>query len=72
VQKKITNDSEFALYRVLLLRKGYDWFKHGCREKGYAVRDFSLSELNEQDETKQIEELKKTRSKSIKKIKIIL
>jgi len=68
--KKIHTDNDFLLYKVLLLRKGYDWFKHIAREKGLAVRDFDAKEFSEEDDNKKIAELKNQELNQIKNLQI--
>lgn len=69
-QKFLTNDSEFALFRVLLLKRGYQWFKYVSMKNGYAVRDFNIQELETQDDEKTTADLKKKESSQKKKLKL--
>jgi len=50
---KITEEGEFALYRVIVLKKdgkGVEWFRDVCREFRYTVREFELRDKETQDE----------------------
>mmetsp|Transcript_37137 Transcript_37137/g.32837 ORF Transcript_37137/g.32837 Transcript_37137/m.32837 type:complete len:434 (+) Transcript_37137:28-1329(+) len=69
-QKFLTNDAEFSLYRVLLLKRGYQWFKYVAMKNGYAVRDFNISELESQDDEKTTADLRKKETSQKKKLKL--
>jgi len=68
--KFLTKDAEFSLYRVLLLRRGYQWFKYVAMKNGYAVRDFNISELDSQDDEKTLKDLEKKATSQKKKLKL--
>merc|ERR1712129_80407 len=59
-----------SLYRVLLLRRGYAWFKFVAMKNGFAVRDFDISELENCDDDKSLKELEKKESSQKKKLKL--
>jgi V-type H+-transporting ATPase subunit C len=69
-QKFLTKDSEFSLFRVYLLKRGYQWFKYCAMKHGYAVRDFSVDELDAENEEKALLELKKKESSQKKRLKL--
>merc|ERR1712013_66747 len=68
--KKLTADKEFCLMRVLLLQRGYSWFKYVAMKNGYAVRDFNISELDDCDDEKELRELEKKQASQKKKLKL--
>eukprot|EP01084_Bolivina_argentea_P089178 160957_1 len=72
--KEITKDAEFSLFRVLLLRRGYEWFKFVSMKNGYAVRDFALPDekgaLGGVDEEKTVIDLQKKELSQKKKLKL--
>merc|ERR1712129_271883 len=68
--KHLAKDEEFSLYRVLLLRRGYAWFKFVAMKNGFAVRDFDISELETCDDDKSLKELEKKESSQKKKLKL--
>lgn len=54
----LEEQDDFVLYRVVLLKKGVQWFKNICREFRYSVRDFVFkNESEQQDGTEAYEEL---------------
>ena len=69
-QKFLAEDAEFQLYRVLLLKRGYHWFKYVSMKNGYAVRDFDIQELETQDDEKTMKDLEKKESSQKKKLKL--
>jgi len=68
--KKLTEDKEFCLIRVLLLQRGYAWFKYVAMKNGYAVRDFDIAELEDCDDEKELRELQKKQASQKKKLKL--
>jgi len=68
--KKLTEDKEFCLFRVLLLQRGYAWFKYVAMKNGYAVRDFDIAELEDCDDEKELRELQKKQASQKKKLKL--
>eukprot|EP01084_Bolivina_argentea_P226649 382822_1 len=68
--KFITKDQEFSLFRVLLLHRGYQWFKYVCMKNGYAVRDFNINELENCDDEKTVKDLEKKELSQKKKLKL--
>lgn len=56
----LEKQNDFCLYRVVLLKKGVDWFKHICREFRYNVRDFEYkNEKLQQEDALTIQKLEK-------------
>merc|ERR1712086_816191 len=47
---KLEEQTDYALYRVVLLKKGMQWFKKICREFRYSVRDFEYKDQQIQAE----------------------
>jgi len=68
--KRLTADKEFTLVRVLLLQRGYPWFKYVAMKNGYAVRDFDIAELEDCDDEKELRELQKKQASQKKKLKL--
>mmetsp|Transcript_25663 Transcript_25663/g.41908 ORF Transcript_25663/g.41908 Transcript_25663/m.41908 type:complete len:459 (-) Transcript_25663:262-1638(-) len=66
--KFLTKDNDFSLYRVLLLKRGYAWFKYVAMKHGYAVRDFDISELAESNDEKNKAEFEKKAASQKKKL----
>merc|ERR1711862_476435 len=46
----LKQDTDFSLYRVIVLKQGLQWFKEICREFRYTVRDFVYKDIKEQKE----------------------
>merc|ERR1719300_1646752 len=68
--KKLTVDGEFALFQVLLLERGYQWFKYVAMKNGFAVRDFNITELESGDDEKTLEDLQKKEAQQKRKLKL--
>jgi len=68
--KLLTEDGEFVLYQVLLLERGYQWFKFVTMKNGFAVRDFDINELESGDDEKTLDDLMKKRMQQKKKLKL--
>jgi len=68
--KLLTEDAEFSLFQVLLLERGYQWFKYVAMKNGYAVRDFNIKELESGDDEKTLNDLQKKEAQQKKKLKL--
>jgi len=68
--KLLAEDGEFALYQVLLLERGYQWFKFVAMKNGFAVRDFDIRELESGDDEKTLGDLQKKGVQQKKKLKL--
>jgi len=44
----LKEDKDFCVFRVVVLKNGYEWFKVICREFRYTVRDFQYRDVSEQ------------------------
>lgn len=66
---KLVEQIDFSLYRVVLLKKGVEWFKKICREFRYNVRDFEYKDQQEQAENaetiKKLEKEEKDKKKQL-------
>lgn len=54
---KLAEDEEFALFNVTIFRRAKDEFTQKCRERKFAVRDFTYDEAAIQKAQKELEEL---------------
>jgi len=68
--KKLTEDGEFALFQVLLLERGYQWFKYVAMKNGFAVRDFNITELESGDDEKTLQDLQRKEAQQKRKLKL--
>jgi len=64
-------DKEFALYRVVILKKGLDWFKSICREFRFSVRDFVYKDKALQ-ENEAVDRKKLVKDEADKKKRLIM
>lgn len=66
---KLEEQGEFTLYRVVLLKKGFEWFKKICREHRYNIRDFEYkSEETQAADADSIKKLEKEESDKKKRL----
>merc|ERR1719493_204573 len=65
----LEQQSDFCLYRVVLLKKGVEWYKKICREFRYNVRDFEYKNEEVQkadgDVIKKLEKEEKDKKKQL-------
>ncbi|KAL2632072.1 hypothetical protein R1flu_016758 [Riccia fluitans] len=57
--KKITEDSEYALYTVVLFKKVADTFRTAVRERSFQVRDYEFDPENKQQKEVELNQLTK-------------
>lgn len=68
---ELANEGEFLLYKVVLLKKGMDWFKAICRDFRYNVRDFEYKSP-EEIESEAVERKKLTKEEADKRRRLTL
>jgi len=59
----LTEDAEFALYRVVVLKKGQEVFKSLCRERRYTIREFKYDPSQDEANKRNLEALEKHKKK---------
>jgi hypothetical protein len=60
---KLAEDSEFILYRIVVLKKGLELFKTLCRERRYTIRDFKFDPSQDEQNKKNLIQLDKHKKK---------